>query len=185
MPAFRQLILGSAVAACLAVGLGWRSELASALHMQSPHGRGHGGERLRVTDTSGHLLPSLFVNVPKDPRFSESRRLYSTVRTCSGKVYHFESKWETAKRYLSLFGLAETTVHAQGIYCAGCGGEITNWPCADNCGGTYFGGEGTPSNNPYIGITVTNELDCYKPNNWQCPGVGQTARCGCNGEDPP
>jgi len=141
-------------------------------------------QRLRVTDTSGHLLPSLFVNVPKDPRFSESLHRYSTVRTCSGKVYHFESKWETAKRYLSLFGLAETSVQAQATYCVSCGGGITNWPCADNCEGTYFGGQGY-AYKPYIGIWVTNALDCYKANDWQCPGVGQTAMCGCNGEDPP
>jgi hypothetical protein len=175
MAAFRLLAVGSAMAGCVILGL--------AFEIENSHRSSHGVQRLRVTDTSGHLLPSLFVNARRDPHFSLAA--YSTVRTCSGKVYHFESKWETAKRYLSLFGLAETTVHAQGIYCAGCGGEITDWPCAENCGGTYFGGEGTPSNNPYIGITVTNELDCYKANDWQCPGVGQTARCGCNGEDPP
>ena len=170
------MVSSAIVAGLVIIGLSWRYAVLPSSH-QANKRRAARPAAVRVSDTRGHVLASLFTDVPKDPRFGELAR-HSKVVTCAAAQR--SSRWERTKRYLALFGLSGTTVHAQ-LGCADCGWDLVSWPCAEVCRGTYFGGESSPLKNGG-GLYVSDELACYQPNNWQCPGIGQTLWCNCNGE---
>jgi len=91
------------------------SELLGRLDGLTFHKFARQSGRLRVIDTAGHVLPSLFVNIPVDPRYSEFRQ--QKPRTC-GPPRRSGSAWESARRYLSLLRFPNTVVRAQVSGCS-------------------------------------------------------------------
>lgn len=63
------LLAGVGIAAMLFSNSTWRSEMFGRLDRLTPHRTATQSGRLRVSDTTGHLLPSLFVNMAVDPSY--------------------------------------------------------------------------------------------------------------------